>query len=86
MLNVQRSMFKHLKRKGDQAERLISTGQLNTLLYLHLRPINLVVFKESSGIPNLQGGLALRCFQRLSVRNLATEQCSWRNNSNTRGC
>ena len=27
--------------------RPISTGQLNTLLHLHLRPINLVVFKGS---------------------------------------
>ena len=32
-----------------QASRLISTGKLNTLLCVHTRPINLVVFKESSG-------------------------------------
>ena len=32
-----------------QASRPISTGQLNTLLYLHLRPINLVVSKGPLG-------------------------------------
>ena len=32
--------------KKGQADRPISTGQLNTLLCLHLRPINLVVYKE----------------------------------------
>ena len=31
-----------------QASRPISTGKLNTLPYLHIRPINLVVYKESS--------------------------------------
>ena len=28
------------------------------------------------GIPHLRGGLALRCFQRLSFRNVATQRCS----------
>ncbi len=32
---------------SDQANRLISTGKLHTLLRFHARPINLVVFKES---------------------------------------
>jgi hypothetical protein len=27
-----------------QAERAISNGQLSTFLYLHIRPINVVVF------------------------------------------
>lgn len=31
-----------------QAERPISTGKLNPLRDLHILPINLVVFKESS--------------------------------------
>ncbi len=31
--------------KGVQAARPISTGQLNTLLCLHFRPINLVVYE-----------------------------------------
>jgi len=44
----------------------------------------------------LQGGLAsgksylgarfpLRCFQRLSLPNIATRQCRWHDNRNTRG-
>ena len=33
-----------IKKEGGQASRLISTGQLNTLLCLHLQPIEVVVF------------------------------------------
>ena len=33
---------------SSQSQRPISTGKLNTLLCLHIRPINLVVFKGSS--------------------------------------
>ena len=33
-------------KKIDKAIRLISTTQLNTLLYLHLWPINVVVYNE----------------------------------------
>src|SRR5882724_9569003 len=36
-------------RKNDQAARAISTGQLNALQRLHLRPIDVVVFDGSSG-------------------------------------
>ena len=58
----------------------ISTGKLNTLRYLHCQPINLVVYKGSSlsydrTRSNLGGGFPLRCFQRLSVGNLATLRC-----------
>ena len=35
--------------KEHEASRLISTGRLNVLPHLHLRPIDLVFFKESSG-------------------------------------
>ena len=42
---------------------------------MHTQPINLVVFQESSGRSILWGGLALICFQRLSVRGIATRQC-----------
>jgi len=31
-------------------------------------------------IPHLEGGFPLRCFQQLSVPNLATGQCRWRDN------
>src|SRR3954463_4359552 len=68
-----------------QAERPISTGQLNASQRLHLLPINLVIFQGSSGRPNLGGGFPLRCFQRLSFPNMATQLCHWRDNWCTRG-
>jgi hypothetical protein len=37
------------------------------------------------GIRYLEGGFALRCFQRLSLPDLATQLCSWRNNWDTSG-
>ena len=40
---------KKLEEKNDQAARAISTGQLNALQRLHLRPIDVVVFDGSSG-------------------------------------
>ena len=40
---------------------------------LHPRPINLVFFKGPSGIPYLGAGFVLRCFQRLSVPDIATQ-------------
>ena len=70
---------------GEKAERVISTGQLNALLRLHLLPINQVVFLDSSGRAHLEGGFPLRCFQRLSLPHIATLQCCWRNNRSTRG-
>ncbi len=74
----------------DQAARPISIGKLKTLLPLHTRPINLVVSEGPlvclrRGISNLEVGFPLRCFQRLSLPNIATQRCSWRNNWNTRG-
>ena len=76
--------------KGGQASRHISNTKLKSLLILHLYPIKLVVFKQSSGIKdpgtsNLQGGLALRCFQRLSFPDIATQRCHCSDNWNTRG-
>ena len=76
--------------KVDQASRPISIARLNALPHLHLRPINLVIFQGPSGrlpcgIPDLGAGFALRCFQRLSHPNIATEQSSWRKSSYTSG-
>ena len=73
-----------------QAARPISTGKLNTLLCVHTRPINLVVYEGSSGsrscgISNLGVGFPLRCFQRLSFPNVATQLCRWRDNWTTIG-
>ena len=38
------------KKKGGQASRRISTGKLKTLLFLHLQPIEVVVYDPPSGI------------------------------------
>src|SRR5699024_3906268 len=60
----------------------------NTLLHLHLRPINQVVFLGSypyGGKSYLEVGFALRCFQRLSIAYIATQPCPWQNNWYTRG-
>jgi|SRR5882724_2635694 len=51
----------------------ISTLRLNTLLCLYLGPINVVVYYETI-LPNLGVGFVLRCFQRLSLPNIATRQ------------
>jgi len=74
----------------DQASRSISTGQLNTLPCLHLRPINLVVFKGALGAlrpgsRSLEVSFPLRCFQRLSRPYMATQLRHWRDDWNTRG-
>src|SRR5829696_2939627 len=40
---------------------------------------------EGSWKPHLEAGFPLRCFQRLSLPNVANQPCSWRNNWHTRG-
>ena len=64
------------KKENDQAERVISTPELNMLPCLHPEPINVVVYHDPSGRSHLGIGLALRCFQRLSFPNIATQHCS----------
>ena len=78
------------RKKTGQAARLISTDRLNASRHLHLPPINLIVSEEPSGIfrygmSHLEVRFLLRCFQRLSDPNIATERCRWRDNSYTRG-
>ena len=70
---------------SNQAYRAISTGQLNALLHLHLRPIDVVVFHGSQGIPCFEGGFTLRCLQRLSCPFIATQHCRWHDNWSTSG-
>jgi hypothetical protein len=62
----------------------IRTARLSRLLCVHLRPINLV-FSQGSQRPHLGVGFALRCLQRLSRPDLATQRCSWRNSWYTSG-
>ena len=69
--------------------RPISTGQLNTLLHLHFQPINQIVllgpysFKDERSY--LRGSFTLRCLQRLSRPDVATQLCRWHDNWCTRG-
>ena len=62
---------------GVLSPRPLSIAHLNTLLYSQLRPIKPVVFRGSysfDGKSNLEVGLALRCFQRLSLPDVATQR------------
>lgn len=74
----------HASMKSDwKRKRSISTSRLNTLLYLHLKPINVVVFHGPKS--NLGLGFALICFQHLSIPNIATQRFSWYQSWYTRG-
>ena len=79
MINIRGCCHPPLNIFYGQASRPISTGQLNRLLCLHTQPINVVVYNGPSGvvtpgIPNLEGGFPLRCFQRLSFPYVATQR------------
>ena len=68
-----------------EAFRAISTGQLNALLRLHLRPIDVVVFHGPQGRPGFEGGFPLRCLQRLSRPHIATQHRRWHDDWSTSG-
>ena len=70
---------------SDQAYRAISTSQLKALPLLHLWPIDVVVFHGPQGRPCFEGGFPLRCLQRLSCPNIATQHCRWHDNWSTSG-
>src|ERR1700749_2544448 len=70
--------------------RPISTGQLHLLPGFHIRPINPIVYSgalttQGGGRPHLEAGFPLRCFQRLSLPNVANQPCPWQDNWHTRG-
>ena len=73
------------ENESNQANRTISTGKLHTLLYFHIRPINVVVFHGSQGNTRFEVGFPLRCFQRLSRPYIAMQHCRWHDNCSTRG-
>ena len=54
---------------SNQAYRAISTGQLNALPRLHLRPIDVVVFHGSQGDLVLRGASRLDAFSGYPVRS-----------------
>jgi len=71
--------------------RPISTGQLQESLVLSSTS-GLSTQWSTGGLsgrspwkPHLETGFPLRCFQRLSLPNVANQPCSWRNNWHTRG-
>ena len=85
-------------RNYGQAERAIRTSKLNPLPDLHLWPIYVVVFDGPSkgsrwlakppftlGRSDLGACFTLRCFQRLSLPDFATQPCHGRDSWDTRG-
>ena len=54
---------------SNQAYRAISTGQLNALLHLHLRPIDEVVYLGSQGYLVLRGASRLDAFSGYPFRS-----------------
>src|SRR3978361_1343502 len=42
-------------------------------------------YSIKDGRSHLEASFPLRCFQRVSLPNVANQQCSWRNNWHTRG-
>ena len=65
--------------------RAISTPLLNALLRFHIVPINVIISYDPQTISNLGTGFPLRCFQWLSIPNIATGQSDWRQSPYTRG-
>ena len=54
---------------SNQAYRAISTGQLNALLRLHLRPIDVVVYLGPQGYLVLRGASRLDAFSGYPFRS-----------------
>ena len=54
---------------SNQAYRAISTGQLNALLRLHLRPIDVVVYHGPQGYLVLRGASRLDAFSGYPFRS-----------------
>ena len=76
--------------RAGSSPRPVSTGQLSTSRCLHFRPINPVVWlgalpTRGGGRPHLEACFPLRCFQRLSLPDVANQPCPWRDNWHTRG-
>ena len=71
----------------EKEGRPISTDSLHSLLSVHGPPIH-PMFSWGSGpradardgIPHLGAGFALRCGQRFSFPNLASQRCAWQHN------
>ena len=68
-----------LQKVLKRSVRVISTARLNGSHRVHLQPIDVIVFDYPDWNSYLVASFALRCFQRLSVPDLDTRRCSWRN-------
>ena len=85
------SVLEVRRRMAGQACRAISTARLHVSPRFHLPPINVLVSHGPSRTPkgpgstHLGGGFPLRCFQRLSLPDVATRRCPWRNSRYTSG-
>ena len=76
---------------GQALDRLVPVSS-TSCLGLHTRPIKQIVSLQSysfpegkDGRPNLGERFVLRCLQRLSAPDMATQRCPWRNNWYTIG-
>ena len=79
-------VFALIERDGHTTSpRAISTTRLRTSLPFDLWPIDVVIFHGPLEKSHLVVGFALICFQRLSLPNVATLRCRWRDNRYTRG-
>jgi hypothetical protein len=66
------------KERHNQSPRSLSTGKLHTSLHVHPPPINPVVcrgpYQITCGGSHLGARFTLRCFQRLSLPDVATQR------------
>src|SRR5699024_4662413 len=88
--STQKNSHAHTNPQGLMSDRCISTSQLHTSQCFHTRPINPIIYRTPHPTKvgrksHLGAGFPLRCFQRLSIPNVANQPCSWRNNWHTRG-
>ena len=65
---------------GSTPRGASTSGLSNTCSTCGLRTL-----RGASRNPNLGAGFPLRCFQRLSLPNVANRPCRWRDNRHTRG-
>jgi hypothetical protein len=79
------------KRKTGkcQAGRPIRTGKLHISRCFHTQPMSSLssrgLVRLATGKSYLGRGFPLRCFQRLSRPNMATQHYHWHDNWSTRG-
>jgi hypothetical protein len=63
------------QRESGQANRPISTSPLSALPHVHAWPITSWSSRGLMGRTVFEEGFTLRCFQRLSVPDIATRRC-----------